>query len=197
MNKTGWIVIAGIALFVLFAFFSFKNTYNKIIELEEGVNKSWAQVENQYQRRMDLIPNLVNTVKGAVSAEKDILESVLKARAAATSVNVDASKLSQDQIANFQQAQDGLSSALGRLMVIVERYPELKSIQGFSDLRVQLEGTENRIAVERKNFNETVGYYNTYIRKFPNNVYSGFFGFSQKGYFKATAGAEKAPEVTF
>lgn len=197
MNKTLIIVLAVLGVFGLFAFFSFKNTYNKMVELEEAVNKSWSQVENQYQRRMDLVPNLVNTVKGAVSAEKDILESVMKARASATSVSVDASKLSPDQIANFQQAQDGLSSALARLMVVVEKYPELRSIQGFSDLRVQLEGTENRISVERRNFNETVGVYNTYLRKFPNNIYAGMFGFSQKGYFKASAGAEKAPEVQF
>ncbi|MFQ3576485.1 MAG: LemA family protein [Cytophagales bacterium] len=197
MNKTGIILIVTLVVFALFTFFSFKNTYNKIVELEESVNKNWSQVENQYQRRMDLIPNLVNTVKGAVTSEKDILESVVKARATATSVNVDASKLSQEQITNFQQAQDGLSTALGRLMVIVEKYPELQSIQGFSDLRVQLEGTENRISVERRNFNETVGIYNTYIRKFPNNVYAGFFGFSQKGYFKSSVGAENAPEVKF
>lgn len=197
MNKGLIITLGIIAVFVLFIFFSFKNTYNNMVTEEEKVTKSWSQVENVYQRRSDLIPNIVNTIKGAVTAEKDILVGVMDARAKATQVTVDPSKLTSDQLANFQGAQDGISSALGRLMVVVEKYPELKSIQGFSDLRVELEGTENRISVERRNFSEAVNAYNTLIRKFPNNIMAGMFGFQRKEYFKSQIGADKAPEVKF
>ena len=192
-----WITI-GVILLVLFIIYrSFVGTYNNMIGQEENVNQSWAQVENVYQRRADLIPNLVNTVKGYADFEQETLTGVIEARAKATSVNVNPQNLDANSLQQFQQAQDGLSSALSRLMVVVERYPNLKANQNFLDLQAQLEGTENRISVERKKFNESVQGYNTYIRKFPNSVIANMSGFDQKGYFEATAGAETAPEVTF
>jgi len=171
--------------------------YNKMVELDEQVASQWSQVENVYQRRADLIPNLVNTVKGYAAHEKETLEGVVQARAKATSVNVDASKLNSQNIQQFTQAQEGLTSALSRLMVVVERYPDLKANQNFRDLQAQLEGTENRIAVERRKFNEVTQKYNAYIRKFPRVIYAGWFGFDKKSYFEAQPGAEKAPEVQF
>ena len=171
--------------------------YNKMVELDEQVSSSWSQVENVYQRRADLIPNLVNTVKGYAAHEQETLEGVIEARSKATSVNIDPSKLTQQNIQQFTQAQEGLSSALSRLMVVVERYPDLKANQNFLDLQAQLEGTENRIAVERRKFNETTQKYNAYIRKFPRVIYAGWFGFDKKSYFEAQQGAEKAPEVQF
>jgi len=171
--------------------------YNTMVEKQENVEQQWAQVQNVYQRRLDLIPNLVNTVKGVADYEKSTLTQVIEARAKATSVNVDASKLSPEQIANFQQTQDQLGSALNRLIVSVEKYPELRGTQNFLELQAQLEGTENRISVERRNFNEAVMDYNAYIRKFPQNMIAGMFDFEKKGYFQAAAGAEKAPEVKF
>ncbi|MBR4300975.1 MAG: LemA family protein [Bacteroidales bacterium] len=170
---------------------------NRMITAEEGVSAAWAQVENVYQRRMDLIPNLVSTVKGAADFEKGTLEAVIDARAKATSVQVDANTLSEANIAAFQKAQDGLSSALSRLMVTVERYPELKATENFRDLQAQLEGTENRITTERNKFNEVVKSYNTMIRKFPNSIIADMGGFEKKGYFTAKEGAENAPEVNF
>lgn len=172
-------------------------TNNRMITAEEGVSAAWAQVENVYQRRMDLIPNLVSTVKGAADFEKGTLEAVIDARAKATSVQVDANTLSEANIAAFQKAQDGLSSALSRLMVTVERYPELKATENFRDLQAQLEGTENRITTERNKFNEVVKSYNTMIRKFPNSIIADMGGFEKKGYFTAKEGAENAPEVNF
>ena len=172
-------------------------TNNRMIAAEEGVSAAWAQVENVYQRRMDLIPNLVSTVKGAADFEKGTLEAVIDARAKATSVQVDANTLSEANIAAFQKAQDGLSSALSRLMVTVERYPELKATENFRDLQAQLEGTENRITTERNKFNEVVKSYNTMIRKFPNSIIADMGGFEKKGYFTAKEGAENAPEVNF
>ena len=172
-------------------------TNNRMIAAEEGVSAAWAQVENVYQRRMDLIPNLVSTVKGAADFEKGTLEAVIDARAKATSVQVDANTLSEANIAAFQKAQDGLSSALSRLMVTVERYPELKATDNFRDLQAQLEGTENRITTERNKFNEVVKSYNTMIRKFPNSIIADMGGFEKKGYFTAKEGAENAPEVNF
>ncbi len=168
-----------------------------MVQQDEGIGAAWAQVENQYQRRSDLIPNLVNTVKGYADFEQETLTGVIEARAKATSVNIDPSNLSPEAIANFEQAQQGLSGALSRLLVSVERYPDLKASTQFQQLQVQLEGTENRIAVERRNFNEDVRAYNTYIRSFPKNFYANMFGFDQKGYFEATAGSENAPEVSF
>ena len=164
---------------------------------DEGINTAWAQVENQYQRRVDLIPNLVNTVKGYANFEQETLTGVIEARSKATAVTIDPSNLSPEAIANFDQAQQGLSSALSRLLVTVERYPDLKASTQFQQLQVQLEGTENRIAVERRNFNQEVQGYNTYIRSFPKNLYANLFGFDQKGYFQAISGAETAPKVTF
>ena len=169
--------------------------YNKMVQKDEGCSKAWADVENAYQRRMDLIPNLVKTVQGAADYEKGTLTEVIEARAKATSVQVDPSNLTEES--KFQAAQDQLSSALSRLMVVVERYPELKANQNFLELQAQLEGTENRIAVERGKFNETVNDYNSYIRRFPNNIIAGMFNFDKKGYFKATEGADKAPDVEF
>jgi LemA protein len=171
--------------------------YNKMVELDEQVASSWSQVENVYQRRADLIPNLVNTVKGYAAHEQETLEGVIEARSKATSVNIDPANLTPETIQQFNQAQDGLSSALSRLMVVVERYPDLKANQNFLDLQAQLEGTENRIATERRKFNETTQTYNAYIRKFPQVIYSGWFGFDKKSYFEAQQGAEKAPEVQF
>ncbi|HPE74519.1 MAG TPA: LemA family protein [Draconibacterium sp.] len=171
--------------------------YNKMVSMDEQVTSQWAQVENVYQRRADLIPNLVNTVKGYAAHEQETLEGVIEARSKATSVNIDPSKLTPETIQQFNQAQEGLSSALSKLMVVVERYPDLKANQNFLDLQAQLEGTENRITVERMKFNETTQTYNAYIRKFPQVIYSGWFGFEKKSYFEAQQGAEKAPEVKF
>ena len=171
--------------------------YNKMVSMDEQVTSQWAQVQNVYQRRADLIPNLVNTVKGYAEHEKETLEGVIEARSKATSVNIDPTKLTPEAIKQFNQAQEGLSSALSRLMVVVERYPDLKANQNFLDLQAQLEGTENRITVERQKFNETTQQYNAYIRKFPQVIYSGWFGFEKKSYFEAQPGAEKAPEVKF
>jgi len=192
-----WIVIGVILLVVFIIYRSFVGTYNNMISQEENVNQGWAQVENVYQRRADLIPNLVNTVKGYADFEQETLTGVIEARAKATSVNVNPQNLDAGSLQQFQQAQEGLSSALSRLMVVVERYPDLKANQNFLELQAQLEGTENRISVERKKFNENVQGYNTYIRKFPNSVIANMSGFDQKGYFEATAGAETAPVVTF
>jgi LemA protein len=171
--------------------------YNSMVEKSENVDKSWAQVQNVYQRRADLVPNLVNTVKGAADFEKSTLTAVIEARSKATSMNIDASKLDESSMQKFQAAQGELSGALSRLLVSVERYPELKANQNFLELQAQLEGTENRIAVERGRFNETTGDYNTYIKQFPRNIYSGWFDFAKKPYFEADAGAEKVPEVQF
>ena len=171
--------------------------YNKMVEMDEQVTASWAQVENVYQRRADLIPNLVNTVKGYAEHEQETLTGVIEARSKATSVNVDPTKLNAQSLQQFNQAQEGLSSALSKLMVVVERYPDLKANHNFLELQAQLEGTENRIAVERRKFNQTTQSYNAYIRKFPRVIYAGWFGFEKKTYFEAQQGAEKAPEVQF
>jgi LemA protein len=171
--------------------------YNAMVEKQEAVTAQWAQVENVYQRRADLIPNLVATVKGYADFEQETLTAVIEARAKATGITVDPTNLDANSIKQFQAAQDGLSSALSKLMVVVERYPDLKANQNFLELQAQLEGTENRISVERKKFNETAQAYNTYIRKFPNNLIAGMFDFEKKEYFEADAGAEKAPKVEF
>ncbi|MCW5923949.1 MAG: LemA family protein [Saprospiraceae bacterium] len=173
------------------------NTYNKLGPMEEGVKKAWSQVENQYQRRADLIPNLVNTVKGYANFEQETLQKVVEARTSATQVKIDVGDLTEENIRRYEQAQQGLSGALGRLLAVAENYPDLKANQSFLDLQKQLEGTENRISVERKNFNEAVEGYNAYIRRFPTNMIAGMFGFSKKGYFQAAPGSEKAPEVKF
>lgn len=191
VKKYLWFGIAGIV--ILWSIFS----YNGLIEKDQEVKKQWAQVQTVYQRRADLIPNFVETVKGAVGAEKDILSAVMNARASATKVNIDPSKMTSDQLKNFQGAQDGLSSALGRLMVVVEKYPDLKSIQGFSDLRTELEGTENRIAVQRMSFNDVVKEYNSAIAKFPKNLIARLGGFLEKPYFESAQGSDIAPSVKF
>lgn len=192
-SKSLWIVIAIVALL----FFWVKNVYNTMVNQDEGVKTAWSQVENQYQRRQDLIPNLVNTVKGYAGHEKETLEGVVNARAKATQTTIDPSNLNEESMKQFQAAQGELSSALSRLMVVMERYPDLKANENFKELQAQLEGTENRISVERKRFNEVAQGYNTYIRSFPNNILSGMFGFQQKAYFTAESGAEKAPKVEF
>ena len=189
------LIIIVLGLFVTLSFSSCG--YNTLVSLEENVNGKWAQVENAYQRRADLIPNLVNTVKGAADFEQETLTQVIEARAKATSVTVDPSNLTPEAIAEFQQSQDALSQSLGRLLVSVERYPELKANQNFLELQAQLEGTENRISTERRAFNEATQGYNAAVRRFPNNIMAGIFGFKQKGYFTAEAGAEQAPEVQF
>ncbi len=196
-NKALWITIA-IIVVLLFAGYSWvKGTYNTMVTQDEGVKTAWSQVENQYQRRMDLIPNLVNTVKGYATHEKETLEGVVSARAEATKTTIDPSNLNEEAMKKFQAAQGELSSALSRLMLVIERYPDLKANQNFSELQAQLEGTENRISVERKRFNETAQSYNTYIRSFPTNILAGMFGFQPKAYFSAESGAEKAPKVEF
>lgn len=171
--------------------------YNQMVSLDEAVISQWAQVENSYQRRADLIPNLVNTVKGYADFEKETLTGVIEARAKATSVQLNADNLNAASLQNFQAAQDGLSSALSRLMVVVERYPELKANQNFLELQAQLEGTENRIAVERRKFNESTRQYNTYIRKFPKNIIASIFSFDKKVYFEAEESAKEVPTVEF
>lgn len=168
-----------------------------MVSKDENVKGKWAQVENAYQRRADLVPNLVNTVKGSASHEKGTLEAVVNARAKATSVTVDPSNLSEESVAAFQQSQEALSQSLGRLLVTVEDYPDIKANENFRDLQVQLEGTENRISVERRSYNEAVQDYNTTVRRFPNNIVAGIFGFKTKGTFKSQAGADTAPEVSF
>lgn len=189
------IIILAVVAFILYS--TFKGSYNSMVTKDESVKAAWSQVENVYQRRADLIPNLVNTVKGAANFEQETLTKVIEARAKATSIQVDPKNLTPEKMQEFQAAQGELSAALGRLMVVSEQYPQLKANQNFIDLQVQLEGTENRITQERKRFNETVNEYNTYIRQFPNNLFSGLFNFSQRPYFESDKGAEKAPEVKF
>ena len=193
--KKGLTVLLIVAAVVLGIFLWVKGAYNKMVTADEGVQAAWAQVENVYQRRADLIPNLVNTVKGYAAHEKETLEGVIEARSKATQITVSADDLSEENIKKFQAAQGELQQALGKLLAITENYPDLKANENFRDLQAQLEGTENRITVERQKFNETVKVYNTSIRKFPTTIYAGWFGFEKKGYFEAQAGAEKAPEV--
>lgn len=195
--STGWIVAIIIIGIIVIAIISGIGSYNKLVTREETVNQQWANVENVYQRRADLIPNLVSTVKGVANFEQQTLTQVIEARAKATSVNINPKNLDAASLQKFQEAQDGLSSALSRLMVVVEKYPELKATQNFSELQAQLEGSENRITVERRTFNEAAQAYNSYLRKFPNNIFAGMFGFQKKAYFEAAAGSEKAPKVEF
>jgi LemA protein len=171
--------------------------YNKMVTMDEAVKSAWSQVENVYQRRSDLIPNLVETVKGYATHEQETFTKVVEARAQATATKIDPTNLTPEAIKQFQDAQGGLSSALSRLMVVVEQYPDLKANQNFLDLQAQLEGTENRITVERQKFNETTQAYNAYIRRFPPLITAAIFGFKKKAYFEAMAGAEKAPQVKF
>lgn len=186
-------IVAILAIFVMWA----TSAYNGLVSMEENVNNKWADVENQYQRRMDLIPNLVNTVKGYATHEKSTLEGVIAARSQATQIKIDPSKLTPEAIAEYQKAQGEISSALGRLLVVSEKYPELKANQNFLELQAQLEGTENRINVARKNFNDAANEYNTAIRRFPRNIFASLFGFDKRPYFESQEGANIAPKVEF
>ncbi len=193
MKKTWIIILAAVALIAIFC----ATSYNSMVSQDEAVGTAWSNVENQYQRRADLIPNLVNTVKGYANHEKETLEAVISARAKATQTSINLNEISSEKMAAFQQAQGELSSALSRLMVSIERYPDLKANQNFQALQAQPEGTENRISVERRKFNEIARAYNTSIRRFPKNIVAGLFGFEKRPYFEAQEGSEKAPEVKF
>lgn len=192
-KKSTWIIIGVIILVVIWAI----SINNKMVTMEENVSKAWGNVENVYQRRADLIPNLVNTVKGYAAHETSTFEAVVNARAKATSITVNPEDMTADQLKEFQKAQNEVGGALGRLIAISESYPELKANENFKELQAQLEGTENRIAVERRNFNESANGYNTYIRKFPQSIIAGMRGFEKKPYFEAEEGANKAPKVEF
>ena len=193
-KNLGWIIPVGIiVILVIWAI----SGYNGMVEMDEQVQNKWANVETQYQRRADLIPNLVSTVKGYAKHEQQTLENVVKARSEATQVKVDAENLTPEKLAAFQKAQSGVSSALGRLLAVAEHYPDLKANQNFLELQSQLEGTENRITVARKDFNDAAKSYNQSIRQFPKNILAGMFGFEKKSYFEAEAGSEKAPKVEF
>lgn len=189
------------ALFALVAVFAMSGlsscNYNSLVEKQQGVDQAWAQVENQYQRRADLIPNLVATVKGYATHESETLEKVTLARAKATSITIDADNLNEETLAKYQEAQGELSQALKSLLAVTEAYPDLKANQNFMNLQTQLEGTENRISTERMRYTEAVKDYNTSIKKFPTMIYAAWFGFKEKPQFKADAGASKAPEVKF
>lgn len=191
------IVLVIIGLVVLFAVVSGCNSYNNLVKMDVDVQTKWSNVETQYQRRADLIPNLVNTVKGAAKFEQGTLTAVIEARASASKITIDPDKLNEENIQKYQAAQGQITQALGKLMVLTENYPELKATQQFSDLSAQLEGTENRITVARKDFNDAVQVFNTKVRSFPTNLTAGIFGFSPKAAFKADAGAENAPKVEF
>lgn len=196
-NKGSLIAIVILILLVLWAVVAGISFNNKAVQQEEGVRQAWSQVENQYQRRADLIPNLVNTVKGYATHERETLEGVVEARAKATQMTVDPTKMTPEDLAAYQQAQGELSQALGRLLAVSERYPDLKANENFKALQVQLEGTENRISTERKRFNEVTQEYNTFVRKFPNNIFGSILGFKAKPYFESVSGADRAPEVKF
>ncbi len=193
MKKTWIIVIAVIAIIAIY----FTSTYNSMVAQEEAVSTAWSNVENQYQRRSDLIPNLVNTVKGYAAHEKETFDAVVSARAKATQTTVSIDDLTPEKMQAYQRAQGEVGSALSRLLAVTENYPELKANENFKELQAQLEGTENRISVERRKFNETARGYNTAIRKFPRNIVAGMFGFEKHPYFEAEEGSEKAPEVKF
>lgn len=193
-STTIWIIVAVVVVLFLI---SIVGKYNAFVTQEENVKTAWSQVENVYQRRADLIPNLVNTVKGYAEHEQETFLAVTEARAKVNNINLEGVTDNPEALQNFQQAQGQLTGALSRLMVVMERYPELKANQNFLDLQSQLEGTENRIAIERRRYNEAARAFNTLIRKFPNNMYAGMFGFESKAYFEAEAGAEVAPKVEF
>jgi LemA protein len=196
MNSKNLILIIVLGVLVLFGFRACSG-YNSMVGLDENVKNKWANVQSDYQRRADLIPNLVNTVKGAANFEQETLTQVIEARSKATSVQIDPTNITPEKLAEYQQAQAGVTSALGRLLAVVENYPDLKANQNFRDLQAQLEGTENRIKVSRNDFNAAVQEYNSSVRRFPNNIFAGMFGFAVKEGFKAEAGSEKAPSVNF
>lgn len=195
--KKQWIVLIVVGLALILSYSWFKGVYNNLVQMEEDTSGQWANVETSYQRRADLIPNLVSTVKGYADFEQETLTQVIEARSKATSMQINAQDLSPEKIQAFQEAQGQLSGALSRLLVTVERYPDLKANQNFLALQSQLEGTENRISVERRRFNETVRAYNRYLKSFPQKLIASNFGFEEKGYFAAESGAEKAPSVEF
>ncbi len=192
--KKVWIIV----IVVVIALIGYSiSSYNSMVSMDEKVGTAWSNVENQYQRRSDLIPNLVNTVKGYAAHEKETFDAVVSARAKATQVSVDADNLTPEKLAAYQQAQGEIGSALGRLLAISENYPDLKASENFQTLQAQLEGTENRISVERRKFNETAREYNTAIRRFPKNLLASMFGFEKRPYFEAEEGAQNVPEVKF
>lgn len=193
MKKTWIIIIAVIAVIAIYGV----SSYNSMVSQEEAVGTAWSNVENQYQRRADLIPNLVNTVKGYAAHEKETFDAVVSARAKATQTTVSIDDLTPEKMEAYQHAQGEVGSALSRLLAVTENYPELKANENFQTLQAQLEGTENRISVERRNFNDVARAYNTSIRRFPKNIFAGMFGFEKRPYFEAQEGAEKAPEVKF
>lgn len=193
MKKTWIIVIAVVAVLVIYCV----SSYNSLVTQEETVGTAWSNVENQYQRRSDLIPNLVNTVKGYAAHEKETFDAVVSARAKATQMTIDIEDLTPEKIEAYQKAQGAVGGALSRLLAVTENYPELKANENFKELQAQLEGTENRISVERRKFNETAREYNTNIRRFPKNIVASMFGFEKRPYFEAEEGSEKAPEVKF
>ena len=197
----GWIILIVVAVLAFLLFTWVTGINNSLVAKEESVNKAWSNVEAQYQRRFDVIPNLVNTVKGVANFEQQTLTAVIEARSKASSVQINPKNLDDASLKKFEQAQEGVKSAIGnvmsRLMVVVEKYPDLKATQNFSELQAQIEGTENRINVARRDFNEEAQSYNTYLRSFPNSMFAGMFGFQKKAYFQSQAGSEKAPEVKF
>jgi LemA protein len=192
----GGLIGVGLLLLII-VFLGGCGTYNRLVSLQQGTESSWAQVENQYKHRADLVPNLVQVVQGAANFEKSTLTEVVQARASATQVKIDPANITPEQLQQFEQAQGKLSSALSRLLVTVEKYPELRANANFRDLQAQLEGTENRIAVERQNFNNAVQAYNTAVRQFPGSIVAGFGHFTPKPYFQAPAGSENPPNVKF
>lgn len=193
MKRSIIIIIAVVAVIVIWAV----SMYNGLVTMDESVNSQWANVETQYQRRADLIPNLVNTVKGYASHEKETLEGVVEARSKATQMQVNANDLTPEKLAEYQKAQGAVTSALGKLLAITENYPDLKANQNFLELQAQLEGTENRINVARTNFNNAAQAYNTAIRRFPKSLFASMFGFDKHAYFEAAEGTETAPTVSF
>lgn len=194
--KKGTITIIIVAIVAVIAVWAISG-YNSLVSMDENVSNQWANVETQYQRRADLIPNLVNTVKGYAAHEKETLEGVIAARSQATQIKLDPTNLTPEKLAEYQKAQGQLATALGKLLAITENYPDLKANQNFLELQAQLEGTENRINVARKNFNDSAKAYNTAIRRFPKNILAGMFGFDKRAYFEAAEGAEQAPQVQF
>lgn len=193
MKKTWIIIIAVIAVIAVYGI----SSYNSMVSQEEAVGTAWSNVENQYQRRADLIPNLVNTVKGYAAHEKETFDAVVSARAKATQTTVSINDLTPEKMEAYQRAQGEVGSALSRLLAVTENYPDLKANENFQTLQAQLEGTENRISVERRNFNNVAREYNTVIRRFPKNIFAGMFGFEKRPYFEAQEGTEQAPEVKF
>lgn len=193
MKKGTIIIVAVVAIIAIWAI----SGYNSLVSMDENVSGQWSNVETQYQRRADLIPNLVNTVKGYAAHEKETLEGVIAARSQATQIKVDPTDLTPEKLTEYQKAQGAITSALGKLLAITENYPDLKANQNFLELQAQLEGTENRINVARKNFNDAAKAYNTAIRRFPKNLLAGMFGFDKRAYFEAAEGAEQAPQVQF